>query len=76
MIEITNELIYEVLKTVQRDGAVVRTDVSDLKHQMTSVRGHLFAIEQDVGNIYNRLGHLEDRVERVEVRLGLVDPAH
>ena len=76
MAEITNELIYEVLKIVQRDGAAVRTDVIDLKHQMTSVRSHLLAIEQDVGNIYSRLSHLDDRVERVNVRLGLVDPAH
>jgi hypothetical protein len=51
MVEITNDLIYEVLKAVQRDVTAVRSDVSDLKHQMTAVRGHLVAIQQDVGNI-------------------------
>jgi hypothetical protein len=76
MVEATNDLLYEVLKVVQRDIGFVRNDVADLKLQMHSVRGHLTAIQQDVGNIYSRLGHLEDRVERVEVRLGLVDPAH
>jgi len=72
----SNDLIYDVLKAVQRDLSYVRTDVSDLKQQMNSVRGHLLAIQQDVGNIYIRLGHLEDRVERVKVRLVLVDPTH
>ena len=76
MIGATNDLIYDVLKAVQRDLSFVRMDVSDLKQQMNSVRGHLLAIEQDVGNIYSLLGHLEDRVERVEIRLGLVDPTH
>jgi hypothetical protein len=76
MSEASNDLIYDVLKAVQRDLSYVRTDVSDLKQQMNSVRGHLLAIQQDVGNIYIRLWHLEDRVERVEVRLVLVDPTH
>lgn len=76
MTEITNELIYEVLKTVQRDGAAVRNDVADLKHQMTSVRGHLIAIEQDISNIYAKLGDHDDRLERIETRLGLLEPAH
>lgn len=58
MAEVTNDLIFEVLKSVQRDVTMVRSDVADLKHQMNAVRTHLTAIQQDVGNIYNRLGHL------------------
>lgn len=76
MIELTNDLIYEVLKTVQRDTTVLRSDVADLKNQMTSVRGHLLAIEQDVSNIYMKLGDHDDRLQRIETRLGLLDPAH
>lgn len=76
MLEVTNELIYEVLKAVQRYLTAVRGDVGDLKQQMTAVRGHLVAIQQDVGNIYDRLGHLEGRADRIEIRLGLVEPAH
>ena len=34
----------------------------------------MLAIQQDVANIYSHLGHLEDRVDRIEIRLGLVEP--
>ncbi len=70
------DLVLEILKAIQRDLGLVRGDVGDLKQQMHAVRTHLTAIQQDTGNIYSRLGTLEDRVDRIEVRLGLVDPAH
>lgn len=76
MTDVTNELMFEVLKAIQRELGLVRGDVSDLKQQMHAVRTHLTAIQQDTGNIYNRLGTLEDRVDRIETRLGLADPAH
>lgn len=76
MANVTNDLLYEVLKAVQRDTTVLRNDVTDLKSQMTSVRGHLIAIEHDVANIYARLGDHDDRLERIETRLGLLEPAH
>ena len=51
MTEVTNELIFEVLKAIQRDVSLVREDVTDLKQQMHAVRTHLTAIQQDIGNI-------------------------
>lgn len=72
----TNDLLYEVLRAVQRDTIALLNDVTDLKSQMTSVRGYLIAIEQDVANIYARLGDHDDRLERIGTRLGLLEPAH
>lgn len=75
MADVPNELMFEVLKSIHAELGFVRRDVGDLKHEMNAVRGHLSAIQQDTGNIYNR-GKLEERVDRIEVHLGLVEPAH
>ena len=76
MADVTNELLYDVLKSMQTRLGRMDGKLDDVKLELQAIRGHQVAIQQDVANIYNRLGHLDDRVERVNVRLGLVDPAH
>ena len=76
MADITNELLYDVLKSMQTRLGRMDGKLDEVKLELQAIRGHQVAIQQDVANIYNRLGHLDDRVERVNVRLGLVDPAH
>ena len=76
MAEITNDLIYEVLKSMQ--GRLDRIDhtLVEVKSEIQAVRGHMLAIQQVVANIYSRLGNLEGRVDRIDVRLGLAEATH
>lgn len=76
MADVTNELLYDVLKSMQTRLGRMDGKLDEVKLELQAIRGHQVAIQQDVANIYNRLGHLDDRLERVNVRLGLVDPAH
>ena len=73
MAEVTNDLIYEVLKRVQEDVSTVRQDMRGMREEMTAMRGHMLAIQRDVNNIYERLATLEVRADRIERRLELAD---
>ena len=77
MAEVTNELIYEVLKAVQARLGNLEEAARDTHMQFAAVRGDLRAIHAeigamkiDIGNLYEgqnainrRLGHIERRLD-------------
>jgi hypothetical protein len=73
MVEITNELIYEVLRTLQRDVGEVKSSIGDVKTELNALRGHMISLQQDVHNIYGVLGRHDLHLERIERRLELSD---
>jgi hypothetical protein len=74
MTEITNDLIYEVLKAIQvRLGNNIEDGMRELRIEMSAMRGHMIAVEQDVANIYSRLAGVEVRLEHIERRLDIID---
>ena len=74
MAAVTNELIYEVLKSMQERMGRMESVLIELKAEIGAVRTHLSAVEQDVGNIYAILGRHETRLDRIERRLELREP--
>ena len=68
---ITNELLYEVLKSIQSLLDRIETGVSEVKAELVSIRGHMVAIQSDIYNIYGILGRHDNRLERIERRLEL-----
>jgi predicted nuclease with TOPRIM domain len=73
MAEVSNELIYEVLKQVQQRLDRVDHKVDELKSEINAMRGHMISLQQDTQNIYGILGRYDDRLERIEGRLELSD---
>lgn len=80
---VTNELLYEVLKSIQAQVAIIREDVASLKTRTTSQDRILSRIEAgfadmhgDFAELAGRMDRLETRIERVETRLSLYDPKH
>jgi septation ring formation regulator EzrA len=71
MAEVSNELIFEVLKQVQQRLDRVDNKVDELKSEMNAVRGHLISLQQDTHNIYTMLGRHDVHLERIERRLEL-----
>ena len=77
---VTNELIYEVLKSVQAQIAIIREDMGSLKVRATSQDRILSRIEAgfadmhgDFAELAGRMDRLESRMERIERRLELAD---
>ena len=75
MTEVTNELMYEVLKVIQQDVFSLKNGVSELKLELNAVRGHMISMQQDIHNIYGVLARHDVRLERIERRLELSDTA-
>lgn len=76
MVEITNELIYEVLKSMQTRLDRMNASLGEVKTELQAVRAHIAGMQHDISNIYTKLGDHDDRLERIETRLGLLEPAH
>ena len=47
---VTNELIYEVLKSVQAQGAVLREDMDAVKSRLTSIDTRLGVVHTDMAH--------------------------
>lgn len=73
MADVSNELIFEVLKQVQQRLDKVDPKVDELKSEMNAMRGYLISMQQDVHNVYGILGRYDGRLEHIERRLELND---
>lgn len=71
MAEVTNELMFELLKRMHHEQSELRQDVSEVKTELNVIRGHLLAIQTDVHNIYGILARHDTRLDRIERRLDI-----
>ncbi|HEY0327721.1 MAG TPA: hypothetical protein VGC77_01370 [Rhodopseudomonas sp.] len=71
MAEISADLVYEVLRSVQHDISQIKGEVRDVKIELNAIRGHLISVQQDIHNIYGILGRHDARFEHIERRLDL-----
>ena len=83
MAEVTNELIYEVLKGMQaRLGNLeesvreVRGEVRALRSAITAIDNRMGAFHMDLGNLYEASGAMEGPMSRIERRLEITDTPH
>ena len=73
MAEVTNELMYEVLKALREDIARGQDGQQDIRTELQAIRGHMLAMQTDIGNVYTMLTRHERRLGRIERRLDIVD---
>ncbi|WAC25983.1 hypothetical protein [Ancylobacter sp. SL191] len=73
MADVTNELLFEVLRSIQE--RLVRLDgkVDEVKQELQAIRTHQIAMQQDIHNIYATLTRHDARLERIERRLELTE---
>lgn len=71
--DVTNEVIFETLKSMQGPLARVDQAQQDLHKQLRGLMAQMHAKAAELASLYGRLGRLEDRVQRIERRLGLND---
>jgi len=71
MAEVTNELIYEVLKQIQSDVSGLKEGLRENTAALNALRTYVIAQHQDIQNIYGILARHDGRLERIERRLEL-----
>jgi hypothetical protein len=74
MAEVTNELIYEVLKKLQADVGGLKDAWMENTAALNAIRTHMIAQSQDIQNIYSVLARHDARLARIEHRLEIVEP--
>lgn len=73
MAEITNDLIYEILKSIRQRLTNIENRVTDVNGQLVALRGHSSAIQSGVNSIYVTVAQPDIRVSHIECRLGVAD---
>ena len=75
MTEVTNELMCEVLKKLPADMAGVKESLREINGRLNAMQTHMVGQSQDIQNIYSILTRHDLKLERIERRLDLVEPA-
>ena len=80
MAEITNELIYEILRQLQSGMAEVKAALDDHTRQLLRIREDINNVRDDINGlrgddlrIETMQAHMNTRLERIESRLNLSD---
>jgi hypothetical protein len=71
MAEVSNELIFEVLKQVQHRLDRMDHKIDEVRAEMNAIRGYQLSMMQDLQNVYAVLGRFDGRFDRIETRLEL-----
>ena len=75
MVAVTTELIYEILKQLQSRMTTLEGGLRENTAAINALRTHVIALHQVVQKIYAVLGRHEARLERIQRRLDIVEPA-
>ena len=73
MADITNELMYEILKQIQDRMSSFDRKLDEVKSEMQALRIDSVAVQRDIQNIYSILVRHDGRLERIERRLNIAE---
>ena len=71
MAEVTNELMFELMKEFHQRFDKLDLRLTEVKSELQSIRGHIASVNSDVHNIYGVLARYETRLDRIDRRLDL-----
>ena len=71
MAEVTNELMYELLKSIHQRMDRLEHGLGEVKHEIVSVRFAMMGMQNDLHNIYGILARNDERLDHIEKRLEL-----
>jgi hypothetical protein len=69
MAEVTNELMYELLKKVHHRMDKLESGLGEVKHEIVAIRLQALGTQTDVSNIYAVTARIDQRLDRIEQRL-------
>ncbi|MBN9244138.1 MAG: hypothetical protein J0I98_15210 [Mesorhizobium sp.] len=71
MADATNDLLYEVLKSIQQEIRTLKEGQGDIRQEIVSIRLAQLSTQNDVHNIYGMLARQDERLDRIDRRLEL-----
>lgn len=71
MADVTNELMYELLKDIHQRMDKVENALGEVKHEIVAMRLQGLSVRTDINNIYAVTARIDQRLDRIEHRLDL-----
>ena len=71
MAEVTNEMMYELMKKIHQRMDRLENTLGEVKHEIVAMRLQALGTQTDINNIYSVTGRIDERLERIEQRLEL-----
>lgn len=71
MAEVTNELMYELMKKIHERMDRFEHSLGEVKHEVVAMRLQGLSAQTDIHNIYAVTGRIDERLDRIEQRLEL-----
>jgi archaellum component FlaC len=71
MTEVTNELMYELLKKIHQRMDRLENGLGEVKHEIVAIRLQALSTQTDINNIYAVTARIDQRLDRIEQRLEL-----
>jgi hypothetical protein len=73
MAEVTNDLIYEILKSMQGGLSNIEHKLGEIDNRLTSLTAQMNAVHVDIANIYQSTGRSDRRLSHIEKRLDIIE---
>jgi hypothetical protein len=73
--EVTNAMIFEVLKQLQSDVTAMERSCCESRHHVNAIQSSLLSSRSVIQDIYAVLARQDARLTRIERRLDIVEPA-
>lgn len=70
---VTNELLFELLKSIQATLARHGDDLREIKTRLGILESQVGTLGVQYASLSNRIDRIEDRLDRIERRLGLIE---
>ena len=71
MTDITQELMFELMKRIQSDLATLKDGQRDMRQDIVSLRNHMHVMQGDINNLHGSMAQVLTRLDRIENRLEL-----
>jgi hypothetical protein len=71
MAELTQELLFEVLRKIQAEIATFKEGQRDVRQEIIGLRNYMHVMQGDINNMRGTMGQVLDRLDRIENRLEL-----
>ncbi|MBZ9998682.1 MULTISPECIES: hypothetical protein [unclassified Mesorhizobium] len=71
MSEVTDELMYELLKKIHSRMDRLENGLGEVKHEIVAIGLQALSTQTDINNIYAITSRIDQRLERIEQRLEL-----
>lgn len=71
MATVDADLVYEVMKRIQADIAVLKDGQRDLRQDNLAIRNQIHSMQGDINSIRGSMAQIDQRLDRIENRLEL-----